>query len=100
YCSRGAAMRGLAALILLALVGCELAERQCGVAQVCAEAAERLGVGSQPEQIALRDLDGDGVLDLVAISPELGTLAVTWGFGLVDPVTDTWPIGQEPGDLA
>lgn len=81
----------------VALVGCEMAERTCSVGHVCETPAERLGVGSAPGELALRDVDGDGTLDLVAISPPLGTLTVAWGWS---GAVETWSVGQLPEALA
>lgn len=83
--------------IALAGPACQPAEPVCAIAQVCGPSGERFGVGSDPARTLLRDVDGDGRLDFVAVSQRPGTLAVGWGWR---GDYETWSIGQEPVDLA
>lgn len=80
----------------MSLAACEQAP-PCSFAQACAPAGERFGVGSEPTRMLLRDLDGDGELEFVAVSRRPGTLAVGWGWR---EKFETWSIGQEPVDVA
>ncbi|MFZ6185923.1 FG-GAP repeat domain-containing protein [Nannocystis pusilla] len=90
-------MRRVALLAALA-AGCELASEQCAIDQVCAAPGERFGVGGGGDGPALvRDLDGDGAAEWVAVSPSLGTLTVAWGWS---GAAQTWSIGQAPAGLA
>ncbi|WP_434422064.1 FG-GAP repeat domain-containing protein [Nannocystis pusilla] len=90
-------MKGWIALLATLAAGCELASEQCSIDQVCATPGERFGVGGGGGGPALvRDLDGDGAAEWVAVSPSLGTLTVAWGWS---GAAQTWPIGQAPAGL-
>ncbi|WAS93121.1 FG-GAP repeat domain-containing protein [Nannocystis punicea] len=90
-------MRGRLALLAALAAGCELSSEQCAIDQVCATPGERFGVGGGSGPALVRDLDGDGAAEWVAVSPGLGTLTVAWGWS---GAAETWSIGQVPAGLA
>ncbi|PCC70081.1 Repeat domain-containing protein [Nannocystis exedens] len=90
-------MSGRALLLAMLAAGCELSSEQCAIDPVCATPGERFGVGSGGGPALVRDLDGDGAVEWIAVSPALGTLTIAWGWS---GMAETWPIGQAPAGLA
>lgn len=88
----------LVVLVGLAAAGCEAAEGACSIDLLCAGPVERFGVGGRGAggRFMVRDLDGDGRAEWVAVSEALGTLAVTWG---ASGQATSWSLGQAPADL-
>lgn len=93
---RGVFARVAALLVLVA--GCEASVCADGL---CFAEGRRTSWGVVPEVMRWVDVDGDGLSDLVAVSPGQGTVTIAWGANAtIGGFANSWSVAEELAGLA